>query len=89
MGAPPRKHHERNMPPKQQTTITARPQIRNLSADVTRFVPSSTLRRVKRDEPKKLKHKTYIQETHMSAQQNMPTKDDAYLQFMNELGDLL
>lgn len=96
---PPRhKHHDRNqmMPPKPSTTtITAKPQIRNLSADVTRFVPSSTLRS-KRDEPKKVKPKSYISETQMhqismqhQQHQQKQTKDDAYQQFMNELQDLL
>ncbi|KAL7030992.1 hypothetical protein ACKWTF_006860 [Chironomus riparius] len=96
-GPPPRhKHHDRNqmMPPKQSTTtITAKPQIRNLSADVTRFVPSTL--RSKRDEPRKTKPKSYISETQMQQvtmhkqQQHMKTKDDAYHQFMNELQDLL
>jgi WW domain-binding protein 11 len=82
------------MPPKQtSTTITAKPQIRNLSADVTRFVPSTL--RSKRDEPRKTKPKSYISETKMQQvtmqkqQQQMQTKDDAYHQFMNELQDLL
>jgi WW domain-binding protein 11 len=96
MGLPPRHkhhhHHERNMPPKQSTTtITAKPQIRNLSADVTRFVPATL--RTKRDEPKKVKPKSYLPETQMQQvskqQQQKPTKDDAYQQFMSELQDLL
>lgn len=96
MGPPPRHkhHHDRNMPPKQQqaTTITAKPQIRNLSADVTRFVPATL--RTKRDEPRRPKPKSYIPETQMQhismqQQQNKPTKDDAYQQFMSELQDLL
>lgn len=95
-GPPPRHkhHHDRNAPPKQTTTtITAKPQIRNLSADVTRFVPT-TLRASKRDEPRRVKPKPYIPETRMrptsAAHQNQqPNKDDAYKQFMEELGDLL
>lgn len=99
MGPPPRhKHHyhDRNAPiqkdPK-SATITAKPQIKNLSADVTRFVPATFLR-IKRDEPKKPKPRSYIQETqrqHALAikQPQGPTKDDAYQQFMNELQDLL
>ncbi|KAG5684387.1 hypothetical protein PVAND_013622 [Polypedilum vanderplanki] len=101
LGPPPLRHkgmhHDRGMPPQQKqstTTITAKPQIRNLSADVTRFVPTTL--RTKRDEPKKVKPKSYIPETQMQQvamqqqqQQQKPTKDDAYLQFMNELQDLL
>lgn len=102
LGPPPRHkqqhhhHHDRNAPPKdpKSATITAKPQIRNLSADVTRFVPVATLR-VKRDEPKRLKPKSYIPETQrpqfsaQRQQQQQPTKDDAYKQFMNELQDLI
>lgn len=93
-GPPPRHkhHHDRNAPPKQTTTtITAKPQIRNLSADVTRFVPT-TLRAAKRDEPKRARPKPYLPETRMmptSSQNQQPSKDDAYKQFMKELGGLL
>jgi WW domain-binding protein 11 len=103
LGPPPLRHkgihHDRGMPQQQKqsmTTITAKPQIRNLSADVTRFVPTTL--RTKRDEPKKIKPKSYIPETQMQQvamqqqqqqQKQKPTKDDAYLQFMNELQDLL
>lgn len=96
LGPPPRHkqhHHDRNAPPKQTTTtITAKPQIRNLSADVTRFVPTTL--RAKRDEPRKTKPKSYIHETQYqplssSTQKPQPSKDDAYKQFMNELNDLL
>lgn len=86
-------HHDRNAPPKdpKSATITAKPQIRNLSADVMRFVPATL--RVKRDEPKRPKPKSYIPETKRQpfptqGQQQKP-KDDAYLQFMSELQDLL
>lgn len=94
LGLPPRHkhHHDRNAPPKQTTTtITAKPQIRNLSADVTRFVPTTL--RTKRDEPRKTKPKFYIPETQyqpkVSSVKPQPNKDDAYKQFMNELNDLL
>lgn len=94
LGMPPRHkhHHDRNAPPKQTTTtITAKPQIRNLSADVTRFVPTTL--RTKRDEPRKTKPKSYIPETQyqpkVSSAKPQPSKDDAYKQFMNELNDLL
>lgn len=99
MGAPPRHkqhhhHHDRNAAQKdpKSATITAKPQIRNLSADVTRFVPATL--RIKRDEPKRPKPKSYIPETQRQQfsaqrQQQQPAKDDAYKQFMNELNDLL
>ncbi|CRL04359.1 CLUMA_CG017452, isoform A [Clunio marinus] len=72
--------------------LLAKPQIRNLSADVTRFVPATL--RVKRDEPKRKKPKSYMPETqrkNFSTQrhQQQPTKDDAYAAFMSELQDLL
>lgn len=79
---------------KQGATIMAKPQIRNLSADVTRFVPSSL--RVKREDKKpkqstralvhELKQKEYMSHSAMSGK---PTKDDAYSQFMKEMQGLL
>lgn len=83
-------------PPKDtkgMTTITAKPQIRNLSADVTRFVPSAL--RVKREDKKVQKPKSFASEYNRQQQQNDPTanrgttKDDAYLQFMREMQNLL
>lgn len=84
--------------PKQQgATISAKPQIRNLSADVTRFVPSTL--RVKREEKKvkntaktaaalvnELRHKEHLLRMGSNAQ---PSKDDAYMQFMKEMQSLL
>lgn len=71
----------------------AKPQIRNLSADVTRFVPSAL--RVKRED-KKSKNITRqmlvneLKQQEISARpQNMVTKDDAYMQFMKEMQGLL
>lgn len=100
LGPPPRHkqhhhhHHDRNAMQKdpKSATITAKPQIRNLSADVMRFVPATL--RVKRDEPKKPKPRSYIPETQRQQfsaqrQQQQPAKDDAYQQFMSELQDLL
>lgn len=77
---------------KGMTTITAKPQIRNLSADVTRFVPASL--RVKRDEKKVQKPKSYISEysrhqADQSVKAKGTTKDDAYMQFMREMDNLL
>ena len=74
-------------------TITAKPQIRNLSADVTRFVPSTL--RVKREDKKSKPSKVALMNefrqrdviTHTA--QKQPTKDDAYSQFMKEMQGLL
>ncbi|CAH4028820.1 WW domain-binding protein 11 [Pieris brassicae] len=70
----------------QSATISAKPQIRNLSADVTRFVPSAL--RVKREDKRT---KTEIKATIHRAElpKQVPTKDDAYMQFMKEMEGLL
>ncbi|XP_011198501.2 WW domain-binding protein 11 [Bactrocera dorsalis] len=96
-GMPPRMaHHHKNQQQlhkdqsKGVTTITAKPQIRNLSADVTRFVPSTL--RIKREETRKPGTRTkMIQEPSIqTAEANKAaTKDDAYMQFMNEMQGLL
>ncbi|XP_046400268.1 WW domain-binding protein 11 [Ischnura elegans] len=80
-------------------TIEAKPQIRNLSADVTRFLPTAL--RVRREDKKRKdgKPSNLIPEskpesivvsgkpmTNAAAPQ---TKDDAYLQFMKEMEGLL
>lgn len=67
-------------------TISAKPQIRNLSADVTRFVPSTL--RIKKDEVKKPKPKTAVVLQPAQPAQG-PTKDDAYMQFMKEMQGFL
>lgn len=70
----------------QGATISAKPQIRNLSADVTRFVPSAL--RVKREDKKaKPGHKTTLQRP--ADIPKAPSKDDAYSQFMREMEGLL
>lgn len=82
-------------PPKDtkgMTTITAKPQIRNLSADVTRFVPSAL--RVKREDKKVQKPKSFLSEYSRQQQSESTankgtTKDDAYMQFMREMQGLL
>ncbi|ETN64780.1 hypothetical protein AND_003461 [Anopheles darlingi] len=102
---PPPKHiqQQRNMQLHQQqmqlqkdpksATISAKPQIRNLSADVTRFVPTA-LRAKKEHEVRKAKppvrpaHDQHDPRT-VAADAAKPTKDDAYKQFMAELEDLL
>lgn len=99
LGPPPRHkqhhHNDRNLAQQKDpksATITAKPQIRNLSADVTRFVPATL--RIKRDEPKRPKPKSYIPETKRQPypaqnQQKQPAKDDVYKKFMNELEGFL
>ncbi|XP_045495520.1 WW domain-binding protein 11 isoform X2 [Colias croceus] len=70
----------------QSATISAKPQIRNLSADVTRFVPSAL--RVKREDKKnKPELKTTLHRPEVPKQ--APSKDDAYMQFMKEMEGLL
>ncbi|XP_038206291.1 WW domain-binding protein 11 [Zerene cesonia] len=70
----------------QSATISAKPQIRNLSADVTRFVPSAL--RVKREDKKsKPEHKVTLHRPEVPKQ--APSKDDAYMQFMKEMEGLL
>ncbi|XP_057341508.1 WW domain-binding protein 11-like [Microplitis mediator] len=76
---------------KNTTTIEAKPQIRNLAADVTRFLPTSL--RVKRDDRRKPNSITRLPEKNFETQFIKPpqpkTKDDAYMQFMQEMEDLL
>lgn len=76
---------------KSTTTIEAKPQIRNLAADVTRFLPTSL--RVKRDDRKKFSNISRITERLPEAQPlrtaQPKTKDDAYMQFMQEMEGLL
>lgn len=94
-------HHQQqqqhgNKEPK-SVTITAKPQIRNLSADVTRFVPSTL--RSKREEkgPQKPRHMMLPSLVKRPAAPQAPgegankgkTKDDAYMQFMREMQGLL
>ncbi|XP_043658260.1 WW domain-binding protein 11 [Drosophila teissieri] len=99
-GLPPRLAHHNKQgggagPPKESakgvTTITAKPQIRNLSADVTRFVPS-TLRVKREDQRRATRPRHAANDGHHApseAHSKPPTKDDAYLQFMNEMQGLL
>lgn len=76
---------------KSSSTIEAKPQIRNLAADVTRFLPTSL--RVKRDDKRKPSTIPRIIERLPEAQlvqpQQSKTKDDAYMQFMQEMKGLL
>lgn len=68
-------------------TISAKPQIRNLSADVTRFVPSAL--RVKREDKKLKPAKTGNLQRPAEMPKQAPSKDDAYMQFMKEMEGLL
>ncbi|KAI5645528.1 WW domain binding protein 11 domain-containing protein [Phthorimaea operculella] len=70
----------------QGATISAKPQIRNLSADVTRFVPSAL--RVKREDKKAKPVKTSLQRQ-VEVPKQAPSKDDAYMQFMKEMEGLI
>lgn len=76
-------------------TIEAKPQLRNLQADVTRFMPTSL--RVKRDGKGKAKpaktnepEKEAVQVKKAPAPGAQgPNKEDAYLKFMDEMQGLL
>ncbi|KAJ0178421.1 hypothetical protein K1T71_006244 [Dendrolimus kikuchii] len=71
----------------QGATISAKPQIRNLSADVTRFVPSAL--RVKREDKKAKPGVRVLPQRSADLPKQVPTKDDAYTQFMKEMEGLL
>lgn len=92
LSAAPQLINRKDKDGKSTTTIEAKPQIRNLAADVTRFLPTSL--RVKRDDKKKpstLSKLTTerIPEAQMVKAQQSKTKDDAYMQFMQEMEGLL
>lgn len=83
---------------KTSTTIEAKPQIRNLAADVTRFLPTSLRAKGKSDDKKKTsipaamaRIPERIPEPQVIARPPQPlkTKDDAYMQFMQEMQQLL
>ncbi|XP_039755905.1 WW domain-binding protein 11 isoform X1 [Pararge aegeria] len=71
----------------QGATISAKPQIRNLSADVTRFVPSAL--RVKREDKKAKPDMRSALQRPTEQPKMAPSKDDAYMQFMKEMEGLL
>lgn len=66
-------------------TIEAKPQLRNLSADIMRFTPTSL--RVKREPGKRATKEVSAAPTVSSV--TAPTKDDAYEVFMKEMENLL
>jgi len=91
LSAAPQLINRKDKEGKSTTTIEAKPQIRNLAADVTRFLPTSL--RVKRDDKKKFSSISRITERLPEAQPlrtaQPKTKDDAYMQFMQEMEGLL
>lgn len=78
-----------------KTTITAKPQIRNTQAELTKLVPTAL--RVKREQRQKVKKpgaegfESAPQQPAHTAQKATTgaTKDDAYAQFMKEMAGLL
>lgn len=91
LSAAPQLINRKDKDGKSSTTIEAKPQIRNLAADVTRFLPTSL--RVKRDDKKKSSSISRIAErlpeTQPPRTSQPKTKDDAYMQFMQEMQGLL
>lgn len=91
LSAAPQLINRKDKDGKSSTTIEAKPQIRNLAADVTRFLPTSL--RVKRDDKKKSSNISRIierlPETQPLRATQPKTKDDAYMQFMQEMEGLL
>ncbi|XP_015585025.1 WW domain-binding protein 11 [Cephus cinctus] len=90
LSAAPQLINRKDKDGKSATTIEAKPQIRNLAADVTRFLPTSL--RVKRDDRKKLSSMPRLTDriAEIQPRPTQPkTKDDAYMQFMQEMEGLL
>ncbi|EZA48356.1 WW domain-binding protein [Ooceraea biroi] len=94
LSAAPQLINRKDKEGKSTTTIEAKPQIRNLAADVTRFLPTSL--RVKRDDKKREKFSNISRITErlpeaqpLRTAQQPKTKDDAYMQFMQEMEGLL
>lgn len=91
LSAAPQLINRKDKDGKSSTTIEAKPQIRNLAADVTRFLPTSL--RVKRDDKKKATTMLRLPEKMPDIQPTKAvqpkTKDDAYMQFMQEMEGLL
>ena len=94
-----RKESEKVIPQHLQgATIEAKPQLRNLSADVTKFLPTSL--RIKRQDPTRRParpndfgaHRPAAYANRAPANQptnNKPNKDAAYEEFMKELSGLI
>ncbi|KAH7645715.1 hypothetical protein HUG17_1253 [Dermatophagoides farinae] len=100
----PSNYHQKKEKTKQLATIEARPQLRNLSADSTKFMPLAL--RVRRDE-KQAPRKSMVKPARMygmihsldtssssttlsnNVKDKTNSKDDAYEQFMKEMGGLI
>lgn len=91
LSAAPQLINRKDKDGKNLSTIEAKPQIRNLAADITRFLPTSL--RVKRDDKKKPSSMPKMPDRLPEAQPQRllqpKTKDDAYMQFMQEMEGLL
>ncbi|XP_062575854.1 WW domain-binding protein 11-like isoform X2 [Saccostrea cucullata] len=95
---PPRKSGEEEK--KNMATIEAKPQIKNLMGDVTRFMPTALkVKREGKDSKGRIRTHTKEEERRPLSMSQMAapavttaptkTKDDAYDQFMKEMSDLL
>lgn len=82
----------------QTATIEAKPQLRNLSADVTKFLPTSLRINRKRQEPNKRivkpnesiqRQSAYINSSNRTTTTDNQSKDTAYAEFMKELSGLI
>lgn len=71
----------------QTTTISAKPQIKNIQADVTRIVPLSVLRKEKTGQTNRPVQESKMNNTIENTQ--VSTKDNLYSNFMDELNNLL
>lgn len=90
----PKMSHLTDEEKKRSATIEAKPQIRSLNIDITRFMPTTL--RVKREDKGKRNPTKYdtnkehtITTTKAAAPTSVPTKDDAYEQFLKEMEGLL
>ena len=72
--------------PSEAVTIEAKPQLRNLSADSTRFLPTSL--KIKRHD-QKLPRRTILPQVNPAPNSRSVTSDDAYQEFMKEMKGLL
>ncbi|XP_023242545.1 WW domain-binding protein 11-like [Centruroides sculpturatus] len=90
----PKMSHLTDEEKKRSATIEAKPQIRSLNIDITRFMPT-TLRVKREDKGKRNPTKYDTSKEHMvtttkaTVPMSVPTKDDAYEQFLKEMEGLL
>jgi len=85
-GRPIRTESDEQAPP---TIISAQPQLRNMTAEVTKFMPTSL--KVRRAHPKPVKSKPSAPQPQPTSSQPRPapTQGDAYDTFMKEMQGLL